>query len=199
MKRHTVAILACTLISLPACSQQHVEVGDWCIPQEFISPANAVSSDLNDENFDESSSDLAILYFEADYVSEHVDGYSAQVEVAEGLTLTQALHVNIHEDERGSSADNTADYRAFSGANDLVTYDSENSDEWRIYYQPDSGAVEYWGVCHDNFQGGFTCMRTLQFNEASFTYNLEKENLSAFRQVDELLRQKIEAWRCDSK
>lgn len=199
MNRHTVTLLVCTLISLPACSQKHVEVGDWCIPQEFISPANAVSSDLNDENFDESSGDLAILYFEADYVSERVDGYSAQVEVAEGLTLTQALHVNIHEDERGSSPDNTADYRAFSDSPDLVTADPESSVEWEIYHQSDGGAMDYWGVCHDNFQGGFTCLRTLQFKEVNFTYNLENTNLSAYSQVDELLEQKFEAWRCGSK
>lgn len=199
MKRHMVAILTCALFSLPACSQQHLEVGDWCIPQEFVSPANSVSNDLNDENFDEAPGDLAILYFEADYVSDRVDGYNAQVEVAEGLMLTQALHVNLHGHKRDLSSSNNVEYRPFLDSTELVTADPKNSSEWNLYHQPTTGAMSFWGVCHDNFQGGFTCMRTLQDERASLTYNLEKPNLKVYKEVDEFLARHLTSWMCSSR
>ncbi len=70
---------------------------------------------------------------------------------------------------------------------------------WGVAEQRDDDWV-YWGNCSDTFTqpASFDCLRTLTIEDLGLTYTVARDNLELYPDLDDLLTEKVNEWRCDS-
>lgn len=70
---------------------------------------------------------------------------------------------------------------------------------WTVIEQHEDGNV-YWGNCSNTFTQpeSFDCLRTLVIENLGLTYTIARENLPLYRDIDSLLRTKVNQWRCST-
>ncbi|MBR0568193.1 hypothetical protein J5J83_18895 [Azoarcus sp. L1K30] len=74
-----------------------------------------------------------------------------------------------------------------------------------VHLQPDgkftlTGSDWLWGSCSDwsgGASGMFECMRNLNTKELSIQYHIASQNLKYYPEIDRMILDQVEAWRCD--
>ncbi len=95
MKKLSAWKVVFLLLMVSACKSAEVEK-EWCVPKRFLAPSNFVSGNNQDPNYDEPEQGGGpTLFFSAEYLSDRVSGYQAEIESSSGGVLKQPMHVSI--------------------------------------------------------------------------------------------------------
>lgn len=196
MNKFLVWQLIVFLVMMSACKSEEDEKA-WCVPVEFLAPSNFVTEPSRDPNYDEPEESAGpTLFFPAQYLSERVSGYQANVESSRSGVLRQPMHVHMARDAFGAKEIDVS--RAWRLMEGVPLYSSSARDEfgWAVFVKNLSGDYSFWGECYDDFEGAFTCMRTLAVADDYLTYNVEKVNVRLYGEIDEFLASRVREWRC---
>lgn len=189
----SVAIIAFMLAACESSTAKSV----WCVPERFLAPSSVMPDGGDDSNFDGSDEEAGpTLYFPAEFLAEQVPGYRSELTVSGGASLKQPMHVRVF-----GSAQETADYDESRGwrlmdAVPLYSASSKDSFGWEVVLDDSTEEPRYWGECYDDFQEGFTCMRTTIMGEHYLTYNVEKDNIIHYKKIDKFLTETVSGWMC---
>ncbi|WP_027330421.1 hypothetical protein [Marinimicrobium agarilyticum] len=196
MKKLSVWQVVLLLTMISACKSAESQK-EWCVPEMFLAPSNFISGNSRDTNFDEPEEGGGpTLFFPAEYLAERVSGYEATVESSGGSTLKQPMHVSISS--KAYKATTFEANQAWRLTEGVPLYSSSSKDEfgWDVFVKGTSHDYSFWGQCYDDFEGGFTCMRTFEHAGEYLTYNVDKVNVHSYTGIDELLGEKVAEWRC---
>ncbi len=196
-------LAGCNSSSVPATQ----ETGKFlCVPSNYLVPVPGGSgsgsgsgSGDDDDLYDSDGGgyDISIL-IKPDEAAHSISGYKSQVQVGDS-SYFQALYVMLSTDSHFrrpiSSIEPTRPLK------DHPHLSRETADDfvWQVIENNDN-TFSHWGSCMDQFtgDGSYDCQRVLIIQDLVLTYPIDQVNIPVYEEIDDLLREKVDQWRCDS-
>lgn len=108
----------------------------------------------------------------------------------------QPMHVSISSETFRPTGFDSSQAWKLTETVPLYSNSSKTEFGWDVFAKNGFDESTFWGQCYDDFEGGFTCMRTLAVDDDYLTYNVEEVNVHLYGDIDELLTKKVSEWRC---
>lgn len=125
-------------------------------------------------------------------MAEQVPGYKSHV-LVRTTEQPQFLYLTFSSPHETQLLDES-EAAPISEHRDLLRTPGESQYHWYLGEQSDIG-LELWGSCSSNFQGSYNCMTQLTVGSVGVNYELYRENLPVYQQVEAFLQEQFDA--CD--
>ncbi len=168
-----------------------------CVPTEYA--VSVPGSRDSDVGFDPEGGGYGTsILIEGEEVARVVPGFKAEIGAGTNVRY-QSLYVMLaprSEVEREPSVPEPG--RTLDESDRLAKVDSD-SFGWQVIEQAEEEQA-HWGICADRFTQpeSYSCLRDLLVADLALTYPIHQQNLHLYREIDSMLAEKINEWRCES-
>lgn len=168
-----------------------------CVPSEYavLVPGSGGSNG----GFDPEGGGYGIsILMDGQHVAQAISGYQTKVRVGKNDQL-QSLYVMLAPSSHFQRSLSSIGATHPLDEHEYLSGEDADSLTWEIVEEVGSNQT-HWGTCADQFTGtgSFDCHRILTINDLVLTYPIDQANIHLYREIDELLRAKVDQWRCDS-
>lgn len=191
IKRYSLLSLL-TMIAgcAPASDPSRNAAGSDCLLQQHKLPELA---HLTDSNFDSNNYlSRQRIQIPASVMAEQIPGYKSHV-LVRTTEQPQFLYLTFST-PKGAQLLDESEATPISEHNDLLKVPGESQYHWYLGERSGNGLV-LWGSCSSNYQGSYNCMTQLTVGTVGVNYELYRENLPVYQQVEGFLKEQFDA--CD--
>jgi|SRR5690554_2737151 len=189
-RRSLLSILTIIAGCAPATDPSRNAVESNCLLQQYELPelAHSIDSNFDSDNFLSKQR----IKIPASVMAEQVPGYKSHV-LVRTTEQPQFLYLTFSSPHETQLLDES-EAAPISEHRDLLRTPGESQYHWYLGEQSDIG-LELWGSCSSNFQGSYNCMTQLTVGSVGVNYELYRENLPVYQQVEAFLQEQFDA--CD--
>lgn len=200
MKRplHILVALALLVGCTSSVPESRAVAGDYlCVPTEY--KVSLPGEGHPGDGFDPEGGGYGIsIFMEEVLVAQEIPGYKPTVRRGKSLRH-QSLYVGLAPISHFQRPLSELGPTHALDEHELLYATERDGVIWEVVERA-GGQRTHWGTCADLFteEGAFDCLRVLAVEDLVLTYTIDQENLQWYSQIDDLLQDRVEQWRCDS-